>query len=204
MARAKLIFSAIVITYPIIVYFGLEYFEARMIAFALIIIALARLFLVRRWKFLAAGMPQTYLIVAALLLVAISAMASNSPILLQYYPVCLNALMLALFLFSLFRPPSIIEQIARMKEPDLPPAAIPYTRKVTMVWCGFFTFNGAMALYTVLDTSLDFWAIYNGVVSYCLMGFLFAGELIIRRYIRRNAARHGDWGGGSDDPKLKV
>ena len=204
MARAKLIFAAIVITYPIIVYFGLEYFEARMIAFALIAIALARLFLVRRMKFLAAGMPQTYLIVAALLLVGISAMASNSPILLQYYPVCLNALMLALFLFSLFRPPSIIEQIARMREPDLSPAAIPYTRKVTMVWCGFFALNGAMALYTVLDTNLDFWVIYNGVVSYCLMGLLFAGELIIRRYIRRNAARHGGWGGGSDDPKLRV
>ena len=134
MARAKFIFSAIVITYPIIVYLGLEYFEARIIAFALIVIALARLILVRRLKFLAVGMPHTNLIVAALLLVGISAMASNSPILLQYYPVCLNALMLALFLISLFRPPSVIEQIARVREPDLPPAAIPYTRKVP--WFG--------------------------------------------------------------------
>ena len=190
MARAKIIFSAIVITYPIIVYFGLKYFEVRIIALALIIIALTRLFYVRRLKFEAAGMPRTYLIVAALLLVGISAMASNSSLLLQYYPVCLNALMLALFLFSLFRPPTIIEQIARMKEPDLPPAAIPYTRKVTMVWCGFFVFNGAMALYSISDTSMEFWVIYNGVISYCLIGILLVGESIIRRYIRRNAARH--------------
>ena len=204
MARAKFIFTAIVIAYPIIVYFGLEYFEARIISFALIIIALARLFLVRRLKLLAAGMPHTNLIIAALLLVGVSAMASNSPILLQYYPVCLNALMLALFLISLFRPPPIIEQIARFREPDLPPAAIPYTRKVTMVWCGFFAFNGAMALYTVLDSSLDFWVIYNGVVSYCLMGLLLVGEIVIRRHIRSSPKRHKDWEVGSDDPKLRI
>jgi uncharacterized membrane protein len=30
-----------------------------------------------------------------------------------------------------------------MREPDLPDAAVPYTRKVTWVWVGFFVFNGA-------------------------------------------------------------
>jgi uncharacterized membrane protein len=189
MARAKIFFTAIVITYPIIVYFGLEFFEARMIALALIILALARLFMVRRLKFLTAGMPQTYLVIATLLLVGISATASNSPILLQYYPVCLNVLMLVLFAISLIRPPSIIEQIARANDPDLRPAAIPYTRKVTMVWCGFFAFNGTVALFTVLDTSLDFWAIYNGFISYCLMGLLIGGEIIIRRHLGHGRAR---------------
>ena len=192
MARAKIIFAAIVVAYPIIVYFGLKYFEVRIIAVALIVIALARLFLVRRLKLEATGMPRTYLIVAALLVVGISAMASNSPILLRYYPVCLSALMLALFVISLFRPPTVIEQIARIKEPDLPPAAIPYTRKVTIVWCGFFAFNGAMALYSVLATDMEFWVIYNGGISYGLIGILLVGEFIIRRYIRHNAARHED------------
>ena len=86
--------------------------------------------------------------------------------------------MLALFSFSLFRPPSIVEQMTRLKEPDFPTAAVSYTRKVTMVWCGFFAFNGAVALYTVLQTDMDLWAIYNGFISYCLMGLLFAGEYI--------------------------
>jgi uncharacterized membrane protein len=188
MVCAKLIFSAIVIMYPAIVYFSLGYFEPRLIAFALIVIALARLFMVRRLKFFASGMPQSYLVIAAFLLVGISAMASNSVVLLQYYPVWLNALMLALFSFSLFRPPSIVEQMARLKEPDFPTAAVSYTRKVTMVWCGFFAFNGAVALYTVLQTDMDLWAIYNGFISYCLMGLLFAGEYIIRRKAKRAAA----------------
>lgn len=189
MARAKIIFAAIIIAYPIIIYFGLEFFEARVIALAVIILALARLFMVRQLKFLTAGMPQTYLVIATLLLVGILATASNSPILLQYYPVCLNALMLVLFAISLIRPPSIIEQIARAYDPYLRPATIPYTRKVTMVWCGFFAFNGTVALFTVLDTNLGFWAIYNGFITYCLMGLLMGGEIIIRRRLGHGRAR---------------
>ena len=204
MARAKLIFTVIVVAYPIIVYFGLNHFEARMIALALIVIAVARLLTVGRWKQLAAGTPQTYLIIAAMLLIGISAMASNSPVLLQYYPVCLNALMLALFGISLVRPPSIIEQIARAHDPELRPAAIPYTRKVTIVWCGYFAFNGSMALYTILGTSLDFWAIYNGFISYCLMGILIGGEILLRRHLGHGPARPKNWRDGSDDPKLSV
>ena len=94
-----------------------------------------------------------------------------------------------LFSFSLFRPPSVIEQIARLKELDLPEFAIPYTRKVTTAWCGYFVFNGAIALYTVLVADMEFWALYNGFISYLLMGLLFAGEYIVRRKVRRDVLR---------------
>ena len=190
MTPANIAFAAVIITYPIIVYFGLGYFEARSIAFALVVAALVRLFLIRRLDGLAARMPQSNLVIAALLLVGISAMASNSPVLLQYYPVCMNALMLTMFLTSLFRPPSIIEQIARIKTPDLPEAGVSYTRKVTMVWCGFFAVNGTIALYTILDTTMAFWAVYNSLISYSLMGLLFAGEYLVRRNVQRSTAQH--------------
>lgn len=189
MTPAKIIFSAIVIAYPVIVYFGLEYFEVRIIAVALIIVALARLFLIRRLKLLKTAMPQTYLIVVALLLVGVSAAGSNSPVLLQYYPVCQSGLMLAVFTYSLLCPPSIVEQIARLKDPNFLDSGIPYTRKVTMVWCGFFAFNGAIATYTVVAGNMEIWALYNGFISYLLMGLLFAGEYIVRRRVRRNAAQ---------------
>ncbi len=190
MAPANIAFAVVVISYPIIVYFGLGYFEARWIALALIVVALVRLFLLKRLDGLAARMPQANLVIGALMVVGISAMASNSPILLQYYPVCMNALMLALFATSLFRPPSIIEQFARIKTPDLPEAGVVYTRKVTMVWCGFFAVNGTIALYTVLDTDMGFWAVYNSLVSYSLMGLLFGGEYLVRRTVQRGTARH--------------
>ncbi len=190
MALAKIAFAAVIIAYPVIVYFGLGYFETRLIAIALIVVALARFLIVRRMDSFAARLPQGNLVIAALLLVGIAGMASNSSVLLQYYPVCINALMFTVFLTSLIRPPSIIEQIARIKTPDLPEAGVSYTRKVTMVWCGFFTLNGAMALYTVLNSTMGFWAIYNGVISYSLMGTLFAGEYLVRRNVQRRAAQH--------------
>lgn len=188
MGPANLVFAIVVIAYPAIVYFGLDFFGSQAIAFILIAAALARLFLFKRMDSKASGMPHGNLLVAALLLVGVSAILLNSPVLLQYYPVCINVLLLALFANSLVRPPSLIEQIARIKSPDLPTAAIAYTRKVTIVWCVFFALNGAMALYTVLGANLGIWAIYNSFVSYSLMGLLFAGEYLVRRQVKRNIA----------------
>ncbi len=188
MAGAKLIFAAIVILYPAIVYFSLERFEPRFIAFGLIGIALARLFMIGRLNFHSFSTLQPYLVVSALLLVGISAIAANSAVLLQYYPVYLSVFMLGLFMFSLIRPPSIVEQIARPREPAFPRAAVVYTRRVTMVWCGFFAFNGVIALFSILAADMKFWVIYNGFVSYCLMGLLFVGEHFTRRRARRAAA----------------
>ena len=56
--------------------------------------------------------------------------------------------MLAVFAVSLRFPPSAVERIARLSDPDLPPQGVAYTRRVTQVWCGFFVFNGAAALAT--------------------------------------------------------
>jgi len=188
MALSKMALGAVIIAYPFIVYLGLGRFDPPLIAIALVFLALARLIISKYVDSFATRLPHGNLIVALMVLVGISTAASNSPVLLLYYPVCVNALLFLLFFVSLFRPPSVIEQIARIKTPDLPDAAIAYTRKVTMVWCGFFVLNGTMAFYTVTDTSLGFWAVYNGVISYSLMGILFVGEFIVRRSVQRNAA----------------
>ena len=50
---------------------------------------------------------------------------------------------------------------------------------------GFFTINGCVALITVLIEDKFYWSIYNGAISYVLMGLMFAGELYCRkRYIK--------------------
>lgn len=197
MTFAKIAFAALIIAYPLIVYFGLDYFDARMIALILILMAVARLFIAKRLNRGGASMPQSNWVIAALLVVGILAMISNSVLLLQYYPVCMNVLMFILFFTSLLRPPSIIERFARIKTPDLPEAGIVYTRKVTMVWCGFFIVNGTMALYTVLGTGFGFWALYNGLISYSLMGLLFTGEYLVRRQVQRNTAQNQEAKGWS-------
>ncbi len=105
---------------------------------------------------------------------------------LRFYPVLVNGVFLTVFAYSLIVPPSTIERLARLKEPNLPAAAIPYTRRVTQVWCIFFALNGSMALYTALFSSLSQWSFYNGFLAYLLMGLLFAGEYCARCYFKRH------------------
>lgn len=103
------------------------------------------------------------------------------------YPVAINAVMLTLFAVSLWQGPPIIERLARLREPDLPPAGVRYTRRVTQVWCVFFVLNGSIAAGTALYASLALWTLYNGVISYALMGLMFAGEWCCRHRLRRAA-----------------
>ncbi|MDR1818409.1 MAG: hypothetical protein LBR07_09660 [Puniceicoccales bacterium] len=107
--------------------------------------------------------------------------------LLLYYPVAVNALFLGVFATSLLRPPSVCERLALLMRPDLPAAGAAYARNVTRVWCAFFVLNGAAALATCLHGDLALWTLYNGAVSYALIGALFAGEYLVRH---RVIARH--------------
>lgn len=104
---------------------------------------------------------------------------------LLYYPVLVNVLLLSLFAYSLFAPPTVVERLARMTEPQLDAAGVAYTRRVTQVWCGFFIVNGAIALATCLSGDIALWTLYNGGISYLLMGALMGIEWIVRKRIRR-------------------
>lgn len=105
--------------------------------------------------------------------------------LLLYYPVLVSAVLLAYFFLSLFAGQSAVEMIARLQDPDLDSHGVAYTRGVTKLWCWFFLANGAFALYTCLSGSMALWVVYNGVVSYILIGLLMGAEYVYRRRILR-------------------
>ncbi|MFM4914551.1 hypothetical protein [Aeromonas dhakensis] len=100
---------------------------------------------------------------------------------LLYYPLAVSLCLLCLFGWSLTRPMSLVERLARLQDPALPAAAIGYTRWVTQVWCGFFVINGALAAFTIWHGDLALWSLYNGLVSYLLMGGLMGAEYLVRR-----------------------
>jgi uncharacterized membrane protein len=104
---------------------------------------------------------------------------------LKCYPVLINVFMLILFGYSLIAPPTAIERIARLKEPNLPPIAVTYTRRVTQIWCGFFVINACISLSTALWASPAIWSLYNGLISYLLMGLLFGSEYLFRQHFKR-------------------
>lgn len=125
-------------------------------------------------------------------MLAAAAALGNALLPLKLYPALVNAVLLTVFAVSLMHPPSAIERLARLREPDLPPAAIAYTRKVTWVWCGFFVVNGTLALATALWADAATWALYNGLIAYGLIGTLFAIEWLVRRRVRARHAAAGD------------
>ncbi|WP_444998336.1 hypothetical protein [Aliikangiella sp. IMCC44359] len=120
----------------------------------------------------------TLLVGVAILFIVV---ISNSILSLKIYPVAINLTLLFIFAYSVVYPPSVIEQIAKISEPELPQSGIVYTRKVTIIWCMFFLCNGMFSLYTAIFTSIQFWTLYNGLIAYILMGTLFGSELVYRK-----------------------
>jgi uncharacterized membrane protein len=172
--------------YPLLIFVGLYYVDPRTLA----IIALAALLL--RHRRLAAGFvlalpAQQRAALALPIALSVAVVATNSEPLLLLYPAAVNASLLLLFGMTVVNPPTVIERVARLREPDLPPASVRYTRTITLVWCAFFALNGALAIYTALLTSREAWALYNGFIAYLLMGALIAGERLTRRRLLRSA-----------------
>lgn len=163
--------------YPFAVYFGMEHFAPWQFGLLLGSLWLARALLGARkpgslWMAIGA--------IAFCLLLALL----DSPLLLRWYPVLISAFMLALFGLSLKYGPPMVERLARMREPQLPAKAIVYTRQVTIVWCVFFLCNGLLAAALTLWAPLKWWMLYTGLISYGLMGLLFAIEWLMRQRVR--------------------
>jgi len=165
--------------YPLLVYLGLGRFEPRWMALLLAALAVARALGSRdRFWWWAA---------AAALLLALLSMVANTALPLKLYPVLVNSLLLLVFAASLFHPPTAIERLARLREPNLDARGVRYTARVTQVWCGFFALNGSIALATCLWASDAQWALYNGLIAYVLMGLLMGAEWLVRQSVRKAA-----------------
>lgn len=165
------------LAYPFVVFFGLRFASARPLALALLILLGFRLLRSRNqvgnaslWPLLLASIP---LLLGAVL---------DSHQFLLWQPVVINYGLASVFGSSLLgKTMPIVEKLARLRDPCLPPMAIRYCRKVTSVWTAFFLVNGSIALYTVLFCDFAGWTLYNGFIAYMLIGILAGTEYLIRR-----------------------
>jgi uncharacterized membrane protein len=101
------------------------------------------------------------------------------------YPVAMSLAAAAVFAGTLIAPPSLIEQIARLQEPDLSEEGQAYCRKVTLVWTVWLVLNALIAGLLGWTGQDSAWAIWTGIVAYAVMALLFLGEIAIRRRIRK-------------------
>ena len=166
--------------YPFAVYYGMEQLSPRLFA-----VLLGGLWLARALS--QPKRPGSLWMTAAALSFCLVLGLTDEPVLLRWYPVLLNVLLLTLFGLSLRFGPPVVERLARLSEPQLPDIAVRYTRTVTLVWACFFLANGLVVTALTLWAPLSWWTLYTGLISYGLIALLFAGEWLVRQRVRRYA-----------------
>ncbi|MEM9171480.1 MAG: hypothetical protein AAGA84_02120 [Pseudomonadota bacterium] len=173
------------LAYPLAVYYGVR--ELGVVTFG---ITLALLVLARLWLTGALATRARQLIACGIAVAFIAALLLHGDLRwLTLYPVVINAVLLVVFAASLHSPPTVIERGLRALRQPVPDEAVAYLWWVTLVWCGFFIVNGAIAAWSAFAAPLKVWALYNGVISYALIGVLLVGEMIVRVFYKRAVAK---------------
>jgi len=75
----------------------------------------------------------------------------------------------------------LVTAIARFMHGTIPPEVERYTRRVTVAWCGFFAGMAAASIALAAFAPVPVWSLFSNVLSYPLVGLMFAGEYAIRR-----------------------
>ena len=128
----------------------------------------------------------------ALVFVALGWISNNGTWLLVL-PSATQATFGLAFLRSLSGTP-LIEHFARMVKPELGPAQLAHCRRWTLIWGIYLLVLAAIGLGLARWATLSVWTVYVGVLSYVLIGALFAVEYVIRKIRFRDYGRNPlDW-----------
>ena len=166
----KLLTGLLLLAWPFVIWFGLAHNGLHWLLPLIALLLLLRLRQTRRRAGPLQAVTQIVAVVGIALCVASFLLKTHQ--LLLFYPVVVNAIMLAVFGGSLWSTMPIVEE-----------KGVRYTRRVTQIWCGFFIINGGIALFTALYGDMSLWTAWNGMIAYFLMGTLMAGEWLVRRQV---------------------
>ena len=174
----RVLLALIVLAYPILVYVGLQHWKLAQLSLLLVGLALLRLWLFKNKKHgvLNIGLATSFV----LLVLAVLSWLMDADVWLKFYPVAISASLLVVFAHSLGTDKPMIQRFAELRESDIDGHKKQYMHQLTVVWCGFFLINGGVALWTALYGTDAQWALYNGLISYVLIGGLMLGELAYR------------------------
>jgi len=171
--------------YPFAVYLVADYVAPKTLMAVLLALLAVRVALavkkVARHPWLGPALSLALLAVAAAVLFSTGLKLS----MVRVYPAIIDFCFFSVFFGSLFTSMPLVERIARTVDEDLPPQAVRYTRHVTWAWSLVLLCNTLAALYTALYASLGVWSLYNGLISYLLIGATFAVEYALRLHLRR-------------------
>jgi uncharacterized membrane protein len=167
------------LSYPLLIYLGLNVVEPRALAAAVGAVLVARAGL--RWRRSTPGdLVRLLPLVGLVGTVLVAAAVFNNGRFFLFVPALVNATLLIAFGRTLLSPPSMIETLARLQGYDISGEKIPYCRTVTAIWCAFFTLNSAFIVWLALYASLAWWTLYTGLLAYGLVGVVMGAELLYR------------------------
>ncbi len=99
-------------------------------------------------------------------------------------PVMIQLMLMTVFGGTLLKghEPSFIERFVRLEFPVFEEGISEYCRQLTIMWTGFFAFNALMCVVLAIWADDKWWAVFNGVVIYLMIGVLMIGEYVYRHY----------------------
>lgn len=172
--------ASLAAAYPILVYLGRDRVPLSVFVSAACLLLLVRAVLAPRGVIALFRLP---LLLAALAIGALGLI--DADVAAKAYPAVLSGLIGFAFAHSLYRPPSLVERFARIKKPTLASSDAHYCRAVSLVWAVWLFANALIAAVLAIWGSLSLWALWTGLVSYLVMGILFAGEIALRPWMMR-------------------
>ena len=175
-------FVGVLALYPFVVYFGIRVLPPTFFALLLAVIVILR-GVIARPKERAMVLPVTVLLFAYAIVAAIIGRTQA----LLYYPVLVNATLCIVFAWSLRTGDPLLLRIVRARGTPINDHAVRYLTRLTIVWATFFAMNALVALWTTTAT-LQIWTLYNGLISYVLVGTLGLFEWLYRIHYKR---KHG-------------
>ncbi|NTV11843.1 MAG: hypothetical protein HGA47_13910, partial [Zoogloea sp.] len=85
----------------------------------------------------------------------------------------------------------MVSRFAAMLHGELPPQLARYTRKVTVVWVGFFLAMTVSSLILFFFGPMEVWSALANLLTPILLGLMFAGEYAVRMAVLPPALRGG-------------
>jgi len=189
---AKYLFGFIAVLYPLLVFGALVVFKLPIRYFSIGIVIFAVAYSIvnkQHYK----GKKTAGLFITPLILCCIGTvniiLGSNekySEFILLLYPVLADLAFLIIWITSFFFPPPFAFYFIQIIDKNIK-SVVPKNRfdiycfRATLAWCFYFIFDGIIAGITIIiyNHSPKIWYIYNALITYIIMGLIFAGEYII-------------------------
>ncbi|WP_148257627.1 hypothetical protein [Leadbettera azotonutricia] len=197
--RMRVLFGALIILYPLLVFSALVIFKLsiRYLSILIIVLAVAYAFMNRSNYH---GRHPVFIFISPVILFSIGIVCLSttffidsealSRVIFKIYPALADLVYLTIFGTSLFIPPTIVYSFINVFDKKLNEHLEKayfenYCRKCTVYWCIFFILDFIISLITAILESDLVWGIYNGGVTYVLMGLLFVGEYVSIKVIEK-------------------